>query len=416
MAAMTRQDTTATSATPGEIVHSLLHDAPLARDDPYALYAALREQAPVFRTDDGMWVLTRYDDVSKALRHRGMSMMSALRADPRFASSATLQMSASSMLFFDEVEDHTRQRRLVSKAFSNTTVADLRPWLQELVDQLLDKCLAHKTFDFMNDFVDQIPVAVICRMLGVPDQDIDTFKEWNFAITAATGAAITDEQMSAVDEAALRLTAYLDDLLAERAKHPGDDLITRLIAARDEDDKLSPAECTGLAFLLLVAGSDTTSAFLGGAMAALLRNQDQLTLIRSDRSLMPNAIEELMRFEAPVHFGIMRTTTTPLALDGVEIGTEQRVWTITSSANRDPGRFPDPNTLDLTRSDTRHLGFGLGMHTCLGAMLGRMEASVALGSLFGRVRDLELATETVPWVDHGNLRTLASLDVAVVPA
>src|ERR1700733_11592542 len=241
---MTRQNTPATFATPGEIVDSLLHDAPLARDDPYALYAALREQAPIFRTDDGMWVLTRYDDVSKALRHRGMSMMSALRADPRFA---TLQMSASSMLFFDEVEDHARQRRLVSKAFSGTTVADLRPWLQELVDRLLDKCLALKTFDFMNDFVDQIPVAVICRMLGVPDQDIDTFKEWNFAITAATGAAITDEQMLGVDQAALRLTAYLDDLLAERAKHPGDDLITRLIAARDEDDKLSPAECTGLA-------------------------------------------------------------------------------------------------------------------------------------------------------------------------
>jgi cytochrome P450 len=412
---MTSQST-ATSSTPAEIVDLLLHDAPLARDNPYEIYAALREQAPIYQTDTGMWVLTRYDDVSKALRHRGMSMMAALRSNPRFATSANLQTSASSMLFFDEVEDHARQRRLVSKAFSNTTVAELRPWLAGRVAGLLDECLAKGQFDFMGDFVDQIPVAVICQMLGVPDEDIDTFKEWNFTVTAATGAAVTDEEMAAVDEATIKIIGYLDALLAERTKHPGDDLISRLIAARDQDDKLTPTECTGLAFLLLVAGSDTTSAFLGGAMAALLRQHDQFELLQSERDLMPNAIEEMMRLEAPVHFGIMRTTTTPLELEDAVIGPDERVWTLMSSANHDPGRFPDPDRLDLRREDTRHLGFGFGMHTCLGAMLGRLEATVALDALLDRVSDLQLATDVIPWVDHGNLRTLSSLDVAAVPA
>jgi cytochrome P450 len=399
--------------TPAEIVNALLHDEPLALDNPYALYAALREQAPVYQAENGMWVLTRYDDISKALRHRGMSMMAALRADPRYASSATLQTSAESMLFFDDPADHGRQRRLVSQAFTNRTVTELRPWVQALVDRLLEDCLSRPVFDFMGDFADQIPVAVICHLLGVPDRDIDTFKDWNFTITATTGADRSDEQVAEADRATTNLLGYLNDLLETRAKALEDDLISRLITARDEEDRLSRDETTGLAFLLLVAGSDTTSAFLGGAMAALLRAPEQLNLLRADRGLMPNALEELMRYEAPVHFGIMRTTTEPLVLDDVEIGPGQRVWTITSGGNRDPERFPNPGVLDLTRSEPRHLGFGFGMHSCLGAVLARMESTVALSSLLDRTRDLTLAQEQIPWIDHGNLRTIGRLDVAV---
>jgi cytochrome P450 len=402
--------------TPTEIVHALLQDRPLALENPYALYAALREQAPVYQTETGMWVLTRYDDVSKALRHRGMSMMAALRADPRYASSVTLQTSAESMLFFDDPADHGRQRRLVSQAFTNRTVTELRPWVQARVDRLLDDCLSRPVFDFMGEFADQIPVAVICHMLGVPDRDIDTFKDWNFTVTASTGAHLSDEQVAEADRATTNLLGYLNDLLDTRAKVLEDDLLSRLITARDQEDRLSKEETTGLAFLLLVAGSDTTSAFLGAAMAALLRAPDQLNLLRADRALMPNAIEELMRYEAPVHFGIMRTTTEPLRLDDVEIGPDQRVWTITSSGNRDPERFPDPDTLDLTRPEPRHLGFGFGMHSCLGAVLARMESTVALGSLLDRSRDLALVQEQIPWIDHGNLRTLGPLDVAATPA
>ena len=402
--------------TPAEIVRALLQDRPLALDNPYALYAALREQAPVYQTETGMWVLTRYDDVSKALRHRGMSMMAALRADPRYASSVTLQTSAENMLFFDDPADHGRQRRLVSQAFTNRTVTELRPWVQARVDRLLDDCLSRPVFDFMGEFAEQIPVAVICHMLGVPDRDIDTFKDWNFTVTASTGAHLSDEQVAEADRATTNLLGYLNDLLDTRAKVLEDDLLSRLITARDQEDRLSKEETTGLAFLLLVAGSDTTSAFLGAAMAALLRAPEQLNLLRADRALMPNAIEELMRFEAPVHFGIMRTTTDPLRLGDVEIGPGERVWTITSSGNRDPERFADPDALDLTRPEPRHLGFGFGMHSCLGAVLARMESTVVLDLLLDRSRDLALVQEQIPWIDHGNLRTLGRLDVAATPA
>jgi len=405
------------ATTVAGIVDSLLHDKPLALDDPYRLYAEVRERAPVFRTDEGLWVLSRYDYISRALRHRGMSMTAQLRANPRYASSPTLQTQAASMLFFDEPAEHARQRRLVSQAFNNTTVRDLSVWVREHVNRLLDACLAKPTFDFMNDFAEHIPVAVICRMLGVPDRDIETFRDWNFLITSATAVNVPDEQMAAIEAATTNVLAYLDDLLATRAHDPGDDLITKLIEARDQGDRLSREETTALAFLLLVAGSDTTSAFLGAALTTLLRNPAQLALLRERPDLMPNAIEELMRLDGPVHFGLIRTTTEPLVVDdGVEIGVDQPVWTLLSAGNRDPLRFPEPDTMDITRQDIRHLGFGFGMHTCLGAALGRMEAGVALGELLRRTASIASLDDTVRWVDHGNLRTVAALPVEVTPA
>ncbi|MDQ7911278.1 cytochrome P450 [Phytohabitans sp. ZYX-F-186] len=404
-------------STVAGIVDSLLNDHPLALDDPYHLYAQVREREPVFRTERGLWVLSRYDDISRALRHRGMSMLAQLKANPRYATSPTLQTQAASMLFFDDPAEHARQRRLVSQAFNNVTVRDLSVWVRQHVTRLLDACLDKPAFDFMNDFAEHIPVAVICKMLGVPDRDIETFRDWNFLITSATAVNVPDEKMAKIEEATRNLLAYLDDLLADRARHPADDLITKLIQARDQDDRLSREETTALAFLLLVAGSDTTSAFLGAALAALLREPEQFALLRERPDLMPNAIEELMRLHGPVHFGLIRTTTEPLTVgDGVEIGVDQPVWTLLSGGNRDPRRFPEPDTMDLTRKDTRHLGFGFGMHTCLGAALGRMEASVALGELLRRTASISAVEETVSWVDHGNLRTIAALPVEVTPA
>jgi len=406
---MTTPDLT---TAPG-IVDFLLHHHPLALDDPYSVYAALRESEPVLRTDDGLWVVSRYDDVSKALRHRDMSLLAKLKTNPRFATSPTLQAQASSMLFFDDPAEHARQRRLVSQAFNNTTVRELSVWVRQHVTGLLDGCLPKQSFDFMNDFAEHIPVAVICRMLGVPDRDIETFRGWNFLITSATAVNVPDDEMERIEDATRNVLAYLEDLLEQRTRHPEDDLLTRLIQARDKEDKLSREETRGLAFLLLVAGSDTTSAFLGAALTALLRNPDQLALLRAQPGLMDNAIEELMRFEAPVHFGLIRTTTAPLVVSGVEIGPGEDIWTLLSAGNRDPRRFAEPDRLDLSRADTRHLGFGFGMHTCLGAALGRMEASVALEELLRRTTDIRGVDATTAWVDHGNLRTIATLPVEV---
>jgi cytochrome P450 len=403
-------------STPAAVVETLRHHQPLALDDPYQLYGVLRENAPVYRAEDGLWVLSRYDDISKALRHRGMSMMAALRANPRYATSPTLQVQASSMLFFDDPAQHGRQRRLVSQAFNNATVRELSWWVRDHVTGLLDRTLGTSEFDFMADFAEQIPVAVICRMLGVPETDIETFRDWNFVITSATGVDVPDAQMTRIDDATRNLLGYLDDLLEQRSRAPGDDLLSKLIEARDQGDRLSHEETTGLAFLLLVAGSDTTSAFLGAALAALLRHPDELVRLREEPALMDNAIDELMRFEAPVHFGLIRTTTEPLVCSGIEIGLDQTVWTLLSSGNRDPRRFPDPDRLDIGRSDTRHLGFGFGMHTCLGAALGRMEAKVALEELLRRTATIAPLEPRVRWVDHGNLRTIRSMPIAVIPS
>ncbi len=401
---------------PESIVTSLLYGEPLARENPYELYAALRSQTPVLESERGMWVLSDYAGVLAALRHPGSSMSAGLMADRRYPTSVTLQTFATTMLFRDDRDAHARERRLVRQAFTRQTVQGLRPQTEEQVSALLDACAEKGAFDYMGDFIDHIPVAVICRMLGVPASDIPIFIEWNYLITTTTGVVVTDEHMARVDEATTSLLAYLRDLLELRKRTPGDDLITRLIEARDGSDQLSDEECMGMAFLLLVAGSDTTAAFLGAATVALLRNQDQLRLLREDRSLLPNAIEELMRFEAPVHFGIMRTLTEPLALGDAVIPEGASVWTILSGANRDPARFPDPDRLDLRRPDVRHLGFAQGMHVCLGAMLARLEATVVLEAVLDRFEELELVDEQVAWVNHGNLRALHHLNVAGVAA
>jgi len=400
-------------ADPESVVTTLLHGEPLALEDPYPLYAAMRENAPIHRSEEhGLWVVSRYADVMAALRHPGMSMAAGLLADPRYDTSAALQMFGGSMLFCDDPAAHSRERRLVRQAFTRQTVQGLRDSTQRLVDELLDRCAQSRTFDYMNDFVEHVPVAVICRMLGVPEADIATFAEWNELITTGTGAVVSDEHMARVDGAAESLAAYLAELLEQRRANPGDDLLSKLIEARDGSDQLSAQETLNMAFLLLAAGSDTTAAFLGAATVALLRNPDQLALLRERRELLPNAIEELLRFEAPVHFGIMRTVTEPLTLGEVEIPVGERVWTILSAGNRDPRRFDDPDRLDVTREQVRHLGFAQGMHMCLGAMLARMESEVVLGAVLDRFSSLTLEQDPIPWINHGNLRRIGRLDVA----
>jgi cytochrome P450 len=291
-------------------------------------------------------------------------------------------------------------------------VEDLRGFVDALVEQALDRCAEQGTFDFIGDFADHIPVAVICELLGVPKEDIGKFKEWTFKVTSMTGIGITDADVARADAAMTKHLSYLSDLLAERQRDPRDDLLSNLIWARDQGQQLTESETLGLAFLLLAAGSDTTTAFLGGAALALLRNRDQLELLRAQPELMPRAVEELLRFEGPVHFGLIRTTTEALHLDGAEVPAGERIWTILPAANRDPDAFPDPDALVLGRDGPPHLSFGQGVHVCLGAGLARLEASVALQRLLERFPRLELAESGNPWASHGNLRRMDHLAVA----
>jgi cytochrome P450 len=397
---------------PASIVSVLLRGEPLALEDPYELYNSLREIAPRYDGEEGMLVLTAYADVMAALRHPAMSSSADLRSDPRYPGSAVLQFFGSSMLFTDDADAHGRLRSLVRQAFTRQTVQALRSSTEALTGELIDRCLERGSFDFMDDFVEQIPVAVICKMLGVPNEDIEKFAKWNFLITTATGPSVGDEQMARVDEAAISLRAYLLDLLEQRKRQPGEDLLSKLIEARDGENQLTDEETLCMAGFLLAAGSDTTSAFLGTATLALLRNPDQLRQLKDDRSLMPGAIEELLRYDGPVHFGIIRTATEACSVNEVEVAEGTRVWTILSAANRDPAAFPDPDRLDVSREKVRHLGFAQGMHMCLGAMLARLESEIVLEAVLDRFAELELRQDPIPWVNHGNLRGLAQLEVA----
>lgn len=400
--------------TPDEIVDRLLHHRPLALDDPYALYAALRSQSPVHYDEaNDLWVLTRFADIHAALRDRTMSTARHLLSNPRYATSATLRAHTETVLFTDDAATHGRLRRLVSKAFTVGAVVELEPLVTRLVDDLLDRCADLGTFDFMADFVDRLPAEVICALLGVPRDDIGKFRDWTYIITTGSGVSQTDEHMADIDAAMDKLLHYLDGLLEERARAPRDDLLSTLIAARDEGERLSVAETKAMAWFLLAAGSDTTSAFLGAATVALLRNPAQLRVLRDLPERLPVAIEELMRLEAPVHFGIIRHATSGLDLPDATLPPGARVWTVLAAGNRDPAQFAAPDELRLDRGDVRHLGFAHGMHVCLGAPLARMESRVALGRFFDRFAEVDLTAPTVRWVDHGNLRTIDNLTVTV---
>lgn len=401
-----------------EIVATLLYGKPLADRDPYRFYNALRTAAPVHHSErHDMWVLSRYTDITAALRHPGMSQSEDLRSDRRYPSSATLQMFGATMLFQDDIATHSRLRRLVSQAFTRRTVEELRAPTGALVAELMERCFELPTFDFMTELAGQVPVGVICRMLGVPEEDVPTFAEWTYLVTTVTGAVVGDDHVARVDSAATSLRAYLADLLEQRRRRPEDDLLTKLIEVRDGTDQLTEEETLAMAFLLLAAGSDTTAAFLCTAVLGLVLHPAEWQKLRRDRSLLDGAIEELLRFDGPVHYGIMRRTTAALTLpSGVTIPVGARVWTILAAGNRDPDKFDSPDELDISRPNVHHLAFVRGMHVCLGAMLARMESEVVLGEVLDRFSRLELIQDPIPWVDHGNLRELTHLELEGVPA
>lgn len=394
-----------------EIVQTLLTGEPLALDNPYELYEELRETAPIHHGEHGIWVVSRYDQIGQVLRHPGSSMVEGLRSHPDFDTSETFQTLASTMLFADDKAQHARLRRLVRSNFTLAAAQGARGLVTEIVQRHLAEIDPGQEFDFMADFAEHIPVEVVCALLGVPSEDYHLFKEWNFLIASASAASLPPERLRVIDEATASLKAYLTELLSEREREPKDDLLTALIQARDEDQRLSREEAMAMAFLLLVAGSDTTSAFLCNSVVALSRHPQEWVWLAENRASLPSALEELMRYDAPVHFGIMRFMTEPLSLGEVSIPVGDPVWTILASGNRDPRQFGDPDRLDLRRHDVRHLTFSGGMHMCLGAMLARVESEVLLGSVLDAFGRLDVVSDPIPWRNNGNLRTVHELRV-----
>jgi pimeloyl-[acyl-carrier protein] synthase len=378
--------------------------------DPYPTYHRLRAEDPVHHSPLGFWVLTRYEDVVAVLR------------DPRFAKEAIAAVVAArlgrapaaplSMLDRDP-PDHTRLRSLVSKAFTPRVVEALRPHIQKIVDSLLDRVAGANAMDLIEDFAYPLPVIVICEMLGVPFEDHERFKQWGLDIARGLDSILLPPDSDVArrsDAARSALTAYFRELIAERRASPRADLLSGLIAAEEVGDRLREDELLATCILLLVAGHETTVNLIGNGTLALLRHRDQLRRLREDPGLIASAVEELLRYDGPVQ-RTARVSGEDVAIASRTIAKGELVMPFIGAADRDPAQFPDPDRLDIARTDNRHIAFGWGIHFCLGAPLARLEGQIALNTLVRRLPKLALATDKPEYRESLTLRGLSTLPV-----
>ena len=383
--------------------------------DPYPFYRRLRELDPVHQTPMGFWVLTRYDDCVAVLRDQRFGreefqqMLSAVYGD------ATEQPALPRSMLFRDPPDHTRLRGLVSKAFTPRTIEVMRGHIQEIVDRLIGRALAQGGMDVIEDLAYPLPVTVICEMLGVPVNDHASIRGWSSDIARSLDAIGLPSDQGIVDRgrAARRALAdYFRALVPERRAKPQPDLLSGLLAAEEQGDKLTEHEVIAMCLLLFIAGHETTVNLIGNGLLALLQHPDQLALVQGDPALVPNAVEELLRFDSPVQ-RTARMPVTEVEIAGHRIDKGAMVITALGAANRDPAQFTEPDRLDVTRRDVRHISFGYGIHFCLGAPLARVEGQIALGTLLRRAPRLVLAETAPEWRESSVLRGLKRLRVTL---
>ena len=364
---------------------------PATKADPYPLYAAMRRRGLV-RSPLGLFATADHGVAASILRdrrfssspvhQRGYRPPSYPPGDPR------AELPAESLLTMDP-PDHTRLRRLVSGAFTPRVVAGLEPWIREVTVRLLADADGAAGFDLIDALAFPLPIAVICRLLGVPAEDRAKFRAWGHDVTATM-----DPQMAAAPQtrtAELALTRYLQDLVRERRANPDDSILSALIAAEEAGDKLSPGEVVSTALLLLIAGFETTVNLIGNGTVALLGDPDGWQRLRQDPALIPAAIEEMLRYDSPVQL-TSRIATEDAEAGGSVIAAGRAVIVSIGGANRDPAVFDRPDEFRIDRPDPgRHLAFSLGIHHCIGASLARLEARIAIEELTRRYPSLELA-------------------------
>jgi len=395
---------------------------PEFRADPYPLYAKLREAAAVVKTPMGIWMVTRYETVDRVLRSAAFRTPRGYRDanDPagpsRFDPAGLLTLHRRHWLLFQSGEVHTRLRKLIMKVFTPRAVRALAPRVTALVDELLAPAFARGELEVIGDFAYPLPTTVICELLGVPAADRERNRRWAAATAVTVDVAMcTDAQVAAAEIAMREWDAYIRELLAERRKQPGDALLDALLAVEDDGATLSEDEIAANATFLFLAGHETTTNLIGNGLYALLRNPDQLAILRADPSRVEQAVEELLRFDSPVQFA-PRVALEPIEVEGVVLERELPVLLALGAANHDPRRYDRPDQLDVTRPDPKPLSFGGGPHYCVGAALARLEATAAFTRLVGGTRSLELAADRPAFRPALTLRGLVDLRVAVQPA
>ncbi|HUY19604.1 MAG TPA: cytochrome P450 [Candidatus Binataceae bacterium] len=383
------------------------------RANPYPHYRPLLAGPP--RVIDGlmpMVLVARYADVTAVLRdHQHFSSMQP--RTPLFQRRRDVFGDTPTVLFSDPPV-HTRLRRLVAPAFTARRIRDLEPRIRAIADRLLARAEERGRFEVMADLANPLPVMVIAEMLGVPADDYEKFKAWSDIVIEGDNTLPPAPFPAAVREALGAIVEYFEAEVEKRRHHPGDDLVSVLIAARDEGDKLSAAELMAFVVILLLAGNETTTNLIGNGMLALAANPGELGRLRARPELMAGAIEEMLRYDCPAQSAV-RFTNAGAEVAGVTVREGSFAFVILAAANRDPAQFPDPDRFDITRHPNEHLAFGAGIHFCIGAALARLQGAIAIGAALERFPHLRLADPGAPLRYKGSyfLRGLAELPLAV---
>jgi cytochrome P450 len=363
---------------------------PAVRRNPFPLYDQMRSRCPVQQVPGAdIWVIFDYEGVNRTLN------------DPEVFSSRAAPPGDKPFdwLIFSDPPRHTKLRAIIMRAFTPRVVAGLEPRIRILAHELLNQALAQRDIDVAADFAVPLPIMVIAEMIGIPLADRPRFKQWSDAILGLSSTVSrgpeTAQALQAYGAATEEMKTYLSDLLAQRRAAPTEDLLTRLVHAEVDGEHLTEKELLGFFQLLLLAGSETTTNLIGSAILCFLEHPDQLARVRASSDLLPMAIEEVLRYRAPVQ-AVFRQTKRDVEVHGQAIPAGKLVLAMIGSANRDPQQFANAGRFDITRDPNPHLAFGHGIHFCLGAALGRLEAKIALTEFLERVRSFQFAG-TEPW-------------------
>ncbi len=391
---------------------------PEIRADPFPFYRKLREADPVHWDEPlSFWSVSRYADVAtvfhdeRFVKGQGLAvMLDHLSPEAREKAQPAYEVFGR-MILYSDPPDHTRMRGTVNKAFTPRIVEARRARIQQVVDGLLDEAEARGRLEVMSELAFPVPVTMIMEFLGLPPEQRQEFKKWSTDIFASLGLVRRlPEIFEKAHESLAEITFDLYNLHDERHHNPKDDLLSALAALEAQGDKLDHGELVANMIVLLAAGHETTTNLIGNGLLALLRNPDQMQALRDDPSLMPIAVEEILRYDSPTHI-VWRMASEDAEIDGRRIAKGQFVNLITGGANRDPAQFPDPDKLDVRRGVTRHSTFGMGAHFCIGAPLAKMEGEIALGTLIRRFPNIRLETETLEWDGNPTFHGLKALPV-----
>ncbi len=386
--------------------------SPAYISNPYPVYRKLRERSPVhWSALSNQYLVSCYEDVNRVLKDHKRFSKDFSKGDLLKRGKFAQSRVSKNMLTMDP-PDHTRLRDLVSQAFTPRVVEQLEDYIRSTVRQLLRRVEGAREFDIMKVLANPLPTIVIAKMIGVPEKDVEQFKAWSNQYVRVVEPALSEPEVNSVLEASKRFGEYFGKIIEQRRHEPRDDLVSLLIDAHDEGEKLTSNEMTATLRLLLVAGNETTTNLIGNGLRALLLHRDQMELLREQPDLTESAIEEFLRFDSPIQID-SRFTATDVEINGRTLKPDCRIACLLGSANRDPDRFDQPDTLDITRPKPANLAFGRGIHYCLGAPLARLEGKIALEVLMESFTDIRFGDRKPVYCRSTVLRGLQHLDIIV---